>query len=62
MRIGSEKTDSGRSKMTYKTLFAAFVGLWNRLYVEKEPWAVSFKIQVAGMVAGHGSIKVPVGG
>ncbi|KAL8988087.1 MAG: hypothetical protein Q9177_002783 [Variospora cf. flavescens] len=38
VRIESVKTASGRSSMTYKTLLAAFVGMWNLLYVEGQEW------------------------
>ncbi|KAL8648964.1 MAG: hypothetical protein Q9210_004680 [Variospora velana] len=58
VRIESSKTASGRSSMTYKTLLAAFVGMWNRLYVEGEEWEASFRIQVAGLIAGHGTVRV----
>ncbi|KAL9002127.1 MAG: hypothetical protein Q9188_004929 [Gyalolechia gomerana] len=59
--IDSLKTATGRSSMTYKTLLAAFVGLWNRLYVERQEWEVSFRIQVAGLTAGYGTVRVPQG-
>lgn len=59
VRVESVKTTSGRSSMTYKTLLAAFVGMWNLLYVEDQEWEASFRIQVAGLTAGHGTVRVP---
>ncbi|KAL8966571.1 MAG: hypothetical protein Q9197_005909 [Variospora fuerteventurae] len=59
VRIESVKTASGRSSMTYKTLLAAFVGMWNLLHVEDQDWEASFRIQVAGLTAGHGTVRVP---
>lgn len=56
IRIDAQKTASGRSMMTYKTLLAVFLGLWNALFLTREEWAVSFRFQVAGMTAGHGAI------
>ncbi|KAL8936160.1 MAG: hypothetical protein Q9216_005079, partial [Gyalolechia sp. 2 TL-2023] len=38
VRVDSVKRASGRSNITYKTLLASFVGMWNRLYVEEEEW------------------------
>ncbi|KAI4173450.1 MAG: hypothetical protein LQ343_002983 [Gyalolechia ehrenbergii] len=61
VRIDSLKTATGRSSMTYRTLLAAFVGLWNRLYVERQEWEVSLRIQVAGLMAGYGTVWVPRG-
>ncbi|KAL9630300.1 MAG: hypothetical protein Q9204_004792 [Flavoplaca sp. TL-2023a] len=55
LRIESRK-ESGRSRMTYKTLVGVFLGLWNVLYMEHEAWAVSLRVMVAGVVAGHGAI------
>ncbi|KAL9031288.1 MAG: hypothetical protein Q9196_000670 [Gyalolechia fulgens] len=59
IRVSSIKTEGGRSRMTYKTLLAAFLGMWNALYVQGEEWEVSFRIQVAGLTAGHGTVRVP---
>ncbi|KAI4086087.1 MAG: hypothetical protein LQ344_007865 [Seirophora lacunosa] len=48
VKIDSRKTESGRSSLTYKTLLAAFVGLWNRLYVEGEEWEGAGVVRVGG--------------
>ncbi|KAI4232281.1 MAG: hypothetical protein LQ349_003142 [Xanthoria aureola] len=56
LRIDSLKTPNGRSMLTYRTLLAVFGGLWTELFVGKEPWAASFRINVAGITAAHGAL------
>ncbi|KAI4087373.1 MAG: hypothetical protein LQ339_008907 [Xanthoria mediterranea] len=56
MRIDSKTTPNGRSLLTYRTLLAVFGGLWTELFIGKEPWAASFRINVAGITAAHGAL------
>ncbi|CAL8578053.1 hypothetical protein XPA_003855 [Xanthoria parietina] len=55
MRIDSQKTENGRSMLTYRTMQAVFGGLWTELFIGKAPWAASFRINVVGITVGHGA-------
>ncbi|KAI4190615.1 MAG: hypothetical protein LQ348_003629 [Seirophora lacunosa] len=52
IQIVTTKTETGRSRMTYRTLLTVFEGIWNALYVERLTMEACSRIHVAGLLAG----------
>ncbi|KAI4167197.1 MAG: hypothetical protein LQ343_007409 [Gyalolechia ehrenbergii] len=58
IQIVSKKTNTGRSRMTYRTLLSVFEGMWNVLYASRQDLESCLRIRVAGLLAGFGTIRV----
>ncbi|KAL8835313.1 MAG: hypothetical protein Q9170_003368 [Blastenia crenularia] len=58
IQIMSKKTSTGRSRMTYRTLLSVFKGLWHALYIPRLDFETCLRIQVAGLLAGFGFVRV----
>ncbi|KAI4180888.1 MAG: hypothetical protein L6R41_006964 [Letrouitia leprolyta] len=58
IQIMSKKMESGRSRMTYRTLLNIFEGLWEALYEEAFEFETCFRVRVSGLLAGFGIVRV----
>lgn len=58
IQIVTKKMDTGRSRMTYRTLLRVLEGMWAVLYAGGLDLESCLRIHVAGLLAGFGSVRV----